>query len=510
VRLSFTVNGAPVEVDVEPAMRLIDLLRDELGLTGTKEGCSQGECGACTVIVDGRAVDSCLVLATQVRGRSILTVEGLSADGALDALQQAFVEHGAVQCGFCTPGMLMSAKALLMAEPHPSEGDVRRALAGNLCRCTGYTAIVRAVEAAGRSAQKTSAEPAAETHGDGVRAAGRRGFGSHEAGGSGGENGDGNGGGTGGGERCRARDRGGPGNPRVGRLPGAEVRRPASLDELSDALGAATASTRLLAGGTDLVRMMTERSCRPDLVIDLSGVADLASVRLEAGRLRVGAMATLADLQANVLVRRHTPCLAQAAGVVGSVQVRNMATIGGNVANASPCGDTIPALVALGATARVLDPRGRIAERPVEEVVTGQGTTSLSCGEALIEFVVPTLDDGCRAGFVKLGARSTVTVARISMALAVRYDAQRDILSDARVALGALGATVFRDADLEALLESRRAGPQTALLFCSECAAAVRRAIPDRASLAYKEQAVRGLAADAWNSLGFHPVEEQR
>jgi carbon-monoxide dehydrogenase small subunit len=148
MRLEFTLNGTPIGLDIDPSLRLLDLLRDVLGLTGTKEGCGEGECGACTVIVDGAAVDSCLVMAMQVRGRSVLTVEGLEKDGELDVLQQAFVDAGAIQCGYGTPGMLMSAKALLMGNPHPSEAEIRGAMAGNLCRCTGYQKIVEAVQAA--------------------------------------------------------------------------------------------------------------------------------------------------------------------------------------------------------------------------------------------------------------------------------------------------------------------------------------------------------------------------
>jgi carbon-monoxide dehydrogenase small subunit len=149
MQLLLKVNGMTYEVDAPPTARLLDVLRDQLGLTGTKEGCAEGECGACTVIVDGRAVNACVMLAVQARGREVLTVEGLADDGQLDLLQQKFVEYGAVQCGYCTPGMLLSAKALLMANPVPSEQDIRIALAGNLCRCTGYSAIVAAVKAAG-------------------------------------------------------------------------------------------------------------------------------------------------------------------------------------------------------------------------------------------------------------------------------------------------------------------------------------------------------------------------
>jgi carbon-monoxide dehydrogenase small subunit len=148
VQLVLTVNGTTYDVEARPTARLLDVLRDQLGLTGTKEGCAEGECGACTVIVDGKAVNSCVMLAVQARGREVVTVEGLAQDGELDVLQQKFVEYGAVQCGYCTPGMLMSAKALLMGNPVPSEQDIRTALAGNLCRCSGYTAIVAAVKAA--------------------------------------------------------------------------------------------------------------------------------------------------------------------------------------------------------------------------------------------------------------------------------------------------------------------------------------------------------------------------
>jgi carbon-monoxide dehydrogenase small subunit len=144
----FLVNGQEYEVILEPHMLLIDVLRDELGLTGTKYACGAGDCGACTVLIDGRPSFSCLTLAVTVKGRSILTIEGVAEGNELHPIQQAFVDQGAVQCGFCTPGMILSAKALLDENPEPTRDEIKTALAGNLCRCTGYVKIVDAVEAA--------------------------------------------------------------------------------------------------------------------------------------------------------------------------------------------------------------------------------------------------------------------------------------------------------------------------------------------------------------------------
>jgi carbon-monoxide dehydrogenase small subunit len=146
-RLVFTINGETVEVYAEPCKTLQQVLHDELDLTGTKEGCGTGHCGACTVIIDSKAVKSCLILAPTVVGKNILTIEGLADKENLHPLQQSFVDHFAVQCGFCTPGMIMSAKALLDENPNPTEEEVRDGLRGNLCRCTGYLSIVEAVMA---------------------------------------------------------------------------------------------------------------------------------------------------------------------------------------------------------------------------------------------------------------------------------------------------------------------------------------------------------------------------
>ena len=143
--VDFTVNGERVQLDVSESARLVDVLRETLGLTGTKEGCAVGECGACTVIVNGKAVCSCITLAAGLNGADVITIEGVSKNGELDDIQQAILDHHALQCGFCTPGIVMSAKALLDANPNPTTEEIQQAIAGNLCRCTGYQQVIDAI-----------------------------------------------------------------------------------------------------------------------------------------------------------------------------------------------------------------------------------------------------------------------------------------------------------------------------------------------------------------------------
>jgi len=146
--IELKVNGEMYEVAVEPNRTLLEVLRENLGLTGAKEGCDVGDCGSCTVLINGKAVHACLMLAMEAQGKDILTIEGLAKEGELHPLQKSFVEHGAIQCGYCTPGMILAAKSLLDKAPQPTEEEVKKAIAGNLCRCTGYTKIIESINAA--------------------------------------------------------------------------------------------------------------------------------------------------------------------------------------------------------------------------------------------------------------------------------------------------------------------------------------------------------------------------
>ncbi len=161
LEVRLTVNGSERCLRIPPQTTLLELIRHHLGLTGTKEGCGKGQCGTCTVLMDGRPVNSCLVLAAQADGHRVTTIEGLAGDGQLDDIQKAFIEEGAVQCGFCTPGLILTAKALLDEDPHPDEERIREAVSGHLCRCTGYDAIVRAILRAAKqeSSRNQSSSP---------------------------------------------------------------------------------------------------------------------------------------------------------------------------------------------------------------------------------------------------------------------------------------------------------------------------------------------------------------
>ena len=278
---------------------------------------------------------------------------------------------------------------------------------------------------------------------------------------------------------------------------------PHDLTSLAAALARMTPCSRLLAGGTDLMLQMRAGVVQPELLVDLSGVQTLSRLECSAERIRIGATAPLASLCRHPRLSQVATCLTQAAANIGSMQIRNMATLGGNIANASPCGDAIPTLLVLGADVGLLQADGTVRRRPLQDMLLQTGRTRLRHNEAIIDFSFEAAPATRRSAFAKLGTRSAVTIARMNAAIVVDLAAAGNVITQARVAFGSLAPVAFEDATLASVLCGSPTDAQTAHRFANACVAMVERAIPDRKSLAYKRHAVRALAYDLWNRLGL-------
>jgi CO/xanthine dehydrogenase FAD-binding subunit len=276
---------------------------------------------------------------------------------------------------------------------------------------------------------------------------------------------------------------------------------PRDVAALAAALSRATPRTRLVAGATDLALELRAAGERPDLLVDLSGLRDLAFIRRDGERIRVGALTTFAQLQHDPMISAGARCLASAASRVGSAQIRNVATIGGNVAHASPCADSIPALLALGADVGILGADGAVVRRDLRELLDPAAGARLRTGEAIVDFSFPSLGTLQRSAFAKVGARTSVAVAKLNAALVITLDAARRSVLEARVAFGSVAPTAHVSEAVGAALRGRTLDGHAAAAFADACAALVAAAIPDRSSMPYKMQAIRGLADDLWSSL---------
>ncbi len=456
----FTVNGLPVEVAVPGGRRLLDVLRLDLGLTGSKEGCGEGECGACSVILDGEVVDSCLVPVCQVTGRDVRTIEGLAAGGRLDALQAAILETGGVQCGICTPGMLMAGRAFLDSGPvrlaggPPAEAAIREAISGNLCRCTGYGKIVEAIRLAAE--------------------------------------------GIGADERPVAAAAGQPAVAAPGGLVTPVVVASAAL-ELGDpdattprTLGEAYAllaegGWRPLAGGTDALVERAAGIADPRRYLDLAALGELREIRVEGGALVLGAGTTYAELRRSRLVAEHVPVLAEMAAEVGAAQIQNRGTLGGNLATASPAGDSLPVLIALDAEIVVGSARGERVV-PAAAFFPAYRRTALAADELILRLRVPLRPDRT-AVFRKIGTRRAQAISVVVMAVAWRWDA--GTWRDVRVALGSVAPTPIRARAAEATLDGAMPSAEVAGLAAATLAAEIAP-IDDVRSTAEYRRAVAG------------------
>ena len=428
------VNGEAVEVEAPGMRRLLDVLREDLDLTGTKEGCGEGECGACSVLIDGMVVDSCLVPICQVDGHAVQTVEGLAARTpgrpALSGLQQAFLETGGAQCGICTPGMLMAA--------HVSRP---------------WRWPRRGCDPRGDRRQPLSLHRLHEDH------------------------------------RCDRR--GCIGRQRRERRPVTLAHEPPAESPRSLA-GAyallADGPWRPVAGGTDLlVQMAAGTGDLPDRVLDLARIEELRGIAVEDGALVLGAMTTYTAIRRSAECREHVPALVEAAATIGAAQIQNRGTLGGNIANASPAGDTLPVLLATDATFDLGGPRG---ERTVAAGAfwTAYRRTALAPDELVLRVRIP-LSPKRIVRFRKVGTRRAQAISKVVMALA--WQAEGGLWRDVRLALGSVAATPIRAPATEAVLEGAAPDRATADRAAAALAAELEP-IDDVRSTAVYRRAVAG------------------
>ncbi|MBN8629323.1 MAG: FAD binding domain-containing protein [Rhodobacterales bacterium] len=443
MQIDLRINSEEITIVGDGRETLLHLLRDRMGLRGTKHGCGEGECGACTVLLNGRPVTSCTVLAGQAHGQEITTIEGVekTAIGAL--LLDAFEEHGAVQCGFCSPGFVMSALHLLRQNSQPDRNMVRDAISGNFCRCTGYKKIVDAIG---------SVRPAMDTYAG------------------------------------QATD--------LPAVEGVDVRseefvRVASLQDVLELI-ATDHDLTLISGGTDIC-VRNAHSLKVKRFVDLTGLAELNFIRDDGRGIAIGAATTYSEILESPVIQTRAGILIEAAKQVGAGQIQSTGTLGGNIVNASPAADGVAALVALGAIAVVASKNGA-RHIPVELVATGPGRTTLVPGELIKEIILPlSLDSvASRVGFFqKFGPRQTQTISIASVAFDALF--ARGNLADVRISLGAVGPTVCVAHDTARLLMSEPLS-EALIVRAGEAIQDECSPIDDiRGSARFRRQLVRGL-----------------
>ncbi len=465
--LEFLLNGERVLLTgVEPGETLLDWLRGEQGLTGCKEGCAEGDCGACTVVaaeldpmdpgrLRWRSLNACIQLLPMLHGKALFTVEYLRRDGRLHPIQQALVDHHASQCGFCTPGFVMSLFALFRATPRPTRDDILRALSGNLCRCTGYRPILDAALAIEAGALPPMGEQALL---EALGAIGR------------------------------------PAGLSWRSLFGEAVwHAPATLDELAT-LYAGNPDALLVAGNTDVALWINKQLRDPACFIGLGGVDELQRIEQRDGTLRIGAAVRLDDAFA-ALARRHPP-LRPFFDRFASKPVRNAGTLAGNIANASPIGDGPPLLLALDARL-LLNRAGRRRELPLADFFLDYRKTALQAGEFIEAVLIPEAPPELELAAWKLSKREDQDISAVCAALALRRD-EAGRVREARFAFGGMAAIPKRAAAAEAAVLGQ---PWDGRSLEAARAALARDFTPLddlRASAGYRLQAAQNLLTRFW------------
>jgi xanthine dehydrogenase small subunit len=456
--IRFLLDGEVRELaDVDPTLTVLNWLRYDARRTGTKEGCAEGDCGACTVVlgeleggrVRFRAVNACILFAPMLDGRALFTVESLGREGALHPVQQAMVDLHGSQCGFCTPGFVMSLYAVQREGAPADAASLKDALAGNLCRCTGYGPILAAGEAMGAATDDDAALAAAlaaiqPSEGLALEHRGRRFF------------------------------------------------APRSADELAAILEAHPDAT-VLAGGTDVGLWVTKQHRELPVVVSLNDAADLRRIEDLGGAIRIGAGVRYADAH-GVLAALH-PEFDELLRRLGGLQVRNLGTVCGNIANGSPIGDMPPALIAAGATL-VLRQGAKRREMPLEAYFLAYGKQDRRPGEFVEAVVVPKLAAGRVFKLAKLSKRFDQDISAVCLGLSVGVEAGR--VTDARVAFGGMAATPKRAGACEAALAGRPWTQETVETAVAALAQDFTPISDMRASAAYRLEAAGNMIRRAF------------
>lgn len=479
--IRFLLNGAEITLDkVGAGDTLLDFLRLQKRLTGTKEGCAEGDCGACTVLVGRLAqgelhyetVNACIRFMASLDGTHVVTVEHLSGpDGRMHPVQQAMVEYHGSQCGFCTPGFVMSLYALWMERPDPTEAEIETALQGNLCRCTGYEPIIRAAKAI--SGYGRPADDLLTTERETVA------------------------------ERLRGLNDG----ARVDVTDGeSRAILPADADDLAAVLQEHSDVT-LIAGATDVGLWVTKFLREISPAVFIGHLEDLRGVEVTPEAIRIGAGVSYSD-SAEVLCCEF-PHLAEYWDRIAGWQIRNMGTVGGNVANGSPIGDTPPVLIALGAEV-VLRKGAARRTLPVEAFFIDYGKQDLEPGEFVERIDIPRDRDGTLHAAYKISKRRDEDIS--SVAAGFRVTVADGQITDARIALGGMAATPKRAARTERALVGQPWSEATLRAAATHLPEDFQPLTDWRASAAYRMRSAQNLMLRFWleNSDSAAPVRLQR
>ncbi len=412
-RISFWLNGKPLIAEIPPAQTTLEFLQQTQQLWGTKCSCNEGDCGACTVVVASpreglifyEAVTSCLYNAARLHGKHLITVEGLGTPDRLHPIQQKMLEYHATQCGYCSPGFVMSLFALLAMTPHPADEEILSALEGNLCRCTGYESILAAARDLAQNIEPQDIVP----------------------------------------DWCRAVE---PGlfsfcaRAEYTEKTGEKLHHcqsyllPQNLQELAG-LTSTKQECAFISGGTDIMVQMNVQRKSFERLIDLSAIQGLDLISYTREGIRIGANVSYAMLLQSGIIKTDLPVLHELVGHIGSTQIRNFATLAGNIANASPIGDTLPLLLALDASLQLFS-AAEVRQMPLAEFYLDYRKTALKAGEIITDIVIPPPRRGAFLRATKAAKRKAVDISSVVTAVLIETEDGR--VKTARLAAGGVAA----------------------------------------------------------------------